>query len=62
MFSPGLTSVLENAGPFAGNKFTMMDAQQRSELIRNAKVFILGSGGLGCELLKCIVFKWFQTY
>lgn len=55
MFSPGVEYLLEETGPFVESNY-----EEKKGKCKDAKILIIGAGGLGCELLKCLAFNGFK--
>ena len=59
MLGSAVSSLLEKKGPFCTEKFLSGDAGR--ERFFNARVLVIGAGGLGCELLKSLSLNGFRN-
>lgn len=59
MFGEGLKALLATPGPFCLDFFE--PGQSGIDYFRDAKVLVIGAGGLGCELLKSLALTGFRN-
>ena len=58
MFAPGVEALLQKPGPFVGEFYE--SGQGGFDYLNTIKVLVIGAGGLGCELLKCLSLSGFK--
>jgi len=56
-----LNKVLGRDGPFVGDGFSPDTSKNKNFLIDECKILVIGAGGLGCELLKDLVYAGFRN-